>query len=391
VSSYAASISSTGISAPTYAQILAYLTASYQAIYGADAVLTPDSQDGQWLAILAKCLNDTNQAAVAVYNSFSPATAQGAGLSSNVKLNGLRREASSNSTAPAVIVGQVGTTITNGVVADPFSNQWSLPASVVIPVEGEITVTLTAVNAGALALADGTVMTILTPTRGWQSTTTSASATMGNAVETDAALRQRQSVSAAMPAVSPLDAVIAAVANVPGVIQSVVYENPTGSTDGNGIPSHSISAVVEGGDTIAVATAIAANKTPGTGTYGTTTEVIVDQKGVPNSISFFELDFTEIFVTITIKALAGYVSTTGTALVASVAAFINSLSIGEESYLNRLYGPANLNNALPLAATYNVTSIVQGLASGSQSATDLPIAFNKQAQALVANITLVVT
>ena len=60
--------------------------------YGSDAVLTPDSQDGQLLAVFAQAIYDNGQALIAIYNSFSPATAQGAGLSSLVKINGLARD-----------------------------------------------------------------------------------------------------------------------------------------------------------------------------------------------------------------------------------------------------------------------------------------------------------
>ena len=89
LTSIAPIVSATGISVPTYAQVLAYFTTQFQGIYGADVYLGNDSQDGQWLGVIAAAVNDTNNAAVAVYNSFSPATAQGASLSSNVKLNGL--------------------------------------------------------------------------------------------------------------------------------------------------------------------------------------------------------------------------------------------------------------------------------------------------------------
>ena len=78
----AASITDTGITAPTFAEIYSYLVGQYQGIFGADIYITPDSQDGQFLAIIAAAINDSNAAAIAIYNSFSPATAQGQALSS---------------------------------------------------------------------------------------------------------------------------------------------------------------------------------------------------------------------------------------------------------------------------------------------------------------------
>ena len=50
----AATVSPTGISIPNFNDVLLSLIASYTNIYGADVVLTPDTQDYQWLAIIAR-------------------------------------------------------------------------------------------------------------------------------------------------------------------------------------------------------------------------------------------------------------------------------------------------------------------------------------------------
>ena len=53
LSTLAATISATGISAPTYDEILTSLQTSFQSIYGSDAYISADSQDGQMLAVFA--------------------------------------------------------------------------------------------------------------------------------------------------------------------------------------------------------------------------------------------------------------------------------------------------------------------------------------------------
>src|SRR6185503_10030857 len=97
-----------------------------------------------------------------------------------------------------------------------------------------------------------------------------------------AELRARQVVSTALPSLSVMDGTVGAVANVTGVTRFKGYENDTGSADVNGIPAHSISIVAEGGDSQEIADAIARHKTPGTGTYGTTSVTTYDAQGVPN-------------------------------------------------------------------------------------------------------------
>lgn len=73
----APTVDENGISVPQYSDILTFMKTQYRAIHGDDAYLESDSQDGQFLAIVAAAINDCNAAAVAIYNSFSPATAQG--------------------------------------------------------------------------------------------------------------------------------------------------------------------------------------------------------------------------------------------------------------------------------------------------------------------------
>lgn len=382
-----ATVTPTGISAPSFSDILASLIATMQSIFGSDIYLPPDSQDYQMLAVFALAISDQNQTMIAIYNGFLPTFAQGAGLSALVKINGLVREGSTNSTAVVTITGTAGTTITNGVVQDVNGLLWNLPASVVIPNAGFISVTATCQTAGAVTAAAGAISIISTVILGWQSVSNPAAATVGVAVESDAALRRRQAVSTALPAVTPLQSILAAVANITGVSRYAIYENNTGSTDGNGVPGHSISLVVQGGDVTTIAEVIEQTKSPGTGTYGTTSEIVEDPAGLPITINFFELVDVPIYVAVTIQPLAGYVAATGTALVAAIVAFINGLAIGEEVFFNWLFGPASLYGS-PLGLTYRVTALFIGLAPSPAGTADIPIPFNEAASCATANVTL---
>lgn len=383
-------VNAAGISAPTFPDILASRKADYQGIYGADIYLEADSQDGQIVAIEAAAINDTNAAIIAVYNAFSPATAQGAGLSSAVKINGLRRLIASNSTADVTIIGQAGTIISSGLIGDDLGHQWALPATVTVPIGGSIVVTATAVELGNIAALANTITRIVTPTRGWQSVNNAGAATPGAPIEPDATLRQRQSVSTSLPALSVIGGIIGAVANLSGVERYKGYENPTGSTDGDGIPAHSISLVVQGGDAVQIATAIAEKKTPGTGTHGTTSEVIIDPAGVPNTINFYRPTVLRLLVEVDITALSGYVSTTGDALIASVVAYVATLDIGTDVYVSKLAAAADLYNG-PLSLTYNLTAVRVAVSPSSPGTSDIVVAFNELASLATADVTLAVT
>lgn len=405
MTSLAAQITAAGISAPDYPTILASLQDSYRGIYGSDVDLDPDTQDGQLLAIFARAIYDCNQSVISSYNAFSPNTAQGTGLSNLVKLNGLRRKIPTNSTAVLTLVGAVGTVITNGVVGDNVNldTRWTLPATVTIPLSGTIDVTATCTAPGSTAAAIGSLTRILTPTFGWQSATNSAIATAGNPVEADPELRQRQTVSTALPALSNLQAIYSVIDNLDGVTRLAVYENDTDSADSNGISAHSISAVVLGGDVTAIANAIASKKAPGTGTYGSTSVVVVDSHGVSDTIHFYILALTNLDVHVTVKALAGFAATTEPLIQAAVAAFISGLDIGEDSYYLRLVAPANLEGDVAVATsglsqadldvlskTFTVTAVTQGAHGGLLSAADVVIAFNAAATCGASQVSITV-
>lgn len=378
-------IDATGIHAPTYAYLLDWLKGKYREIYGNDIYLEADSQDGQWLAILASAINDANGAAVAVYNTFSPATGQGAALSCNVKINGLIRRTPSNSTVDVKLVGQAGTTISNGVVRDGNNNRWSLPASVVIGTSGEVVVTATCQTAGSVLALPGEVNQIATPTLGWQSVSNPTAAAPGRPVETDAELRHRQTDSVALPSLTVLDGIAGAISGLAGVSRYKPYENDTKVTDANGIPGNSISLVVEGGDVTEIAKTIALKKTPGAGTYGTTTEGIADKYGILHPISFFRPTNVDVFVKVELKALAGYSSTVASKIQTRVADYIDALDIGETVYLTRLYLPANLAGD-PEGETFDIVTLTIGKSASSLAADNLVIAFNEAASSDIANV-----
>ena len=208
MSDFAPTISAAGIDAPDFAKILAVLNERVREIFGDDIYIEPDSQDGQLLGVYSLALSDLNAAAAAVYNAFSPATAQGNGLSSVVKINGLRRKLPSRSQAEVRIGGVVGTVIRNGIVSDG-TTRWTFP-EVVIPPAGAVTVTATAEADGAIQAAAGTITQISTPVRGWQTATNPLAAIEGRPVESDAELRIRQTRSVAKPSQSLWESMYAA-------------------------------------------------------------------------------------------------------------------------------------------------------------------------------------
>ncbi|MFC2341973.1 MAG: baseplate J/gp47 family protein, partial [Selenomonas artemidis] len=305
---FAPYIDDAGLHVPTYADIRDDLIAQFKKIYGEDIYLGNDAQDYQMISAFALKTYDTMQMLQIVYHNQSAKTAVGTGLSSRVKLNGLRRKTATHSTCVLTLTGVPGTTIPAGIVEDTQGRKWELPEK--IRFEGEtLETTAQCQDVGAVEAPVGTITKISNPQYGWLSVTNKVPAVKGRPIETDEELRKRQSISTAIPSQNMVDSTIAGIASVAGVTRYKVYENDTNSTDENGVPGHSIAAVVEGGLDSAVAEQIYLRKGPGCGTHGTTTTIYVNSDGLKNEIRFFRPIYQEVAVKVTIKKYAIFVTT----------------------------------------------------------------------------------
>ena len=262
-------IDDAGLHLPTYNDIRDDLVEQFKQIYGQDIYLENDSQDYQMISAFALKTYDTMQLLQIVYNNRSPKTAVGTGLDAIVKLNGIARKDASYSTCVLTLTGTIGTIIANGVVEDEAGLSWNLPSNVRFNT-GTIEVTAQCETIGAVEALPGSITKIKNPQKGWLTATNTVPAIVGKPVETDEELRYRQSISTAIPSQNMLNSTIAGIASVSGVKRYKVYDNDSNETDKNGIPGHSIAAVVEGGLDADIAEQIYLRKGPGGGTYGTT-------------------------------------------------------------------------------------------------------------------------
>ena len=386
-----ATVTAQGISAPAYQTILTTITGYFQQIYGTDAYLDPDSKDGQMVALVALAIHDANNTAIAVYNSFSPSTGMTDALSRNVKINGISRRAATNSTADLTLAGAAGTTITNGSVKDANGIIWNLPASVTIGPGGTVIATSTCSVSGAVAAVAGSVSKINTPTRGWLSVTNASAATVGSAAETDSELRIRQRQSVALPSLTPFAALDGAIANVTGVTRHKLYENDTGSVDANGLPAHSVAAIVDGGDVNAIAQVIQGKKGQGVATFGSTSVTVPDAWQNPHTISFSRSSPVPVFVAITLKVFQGYTTQVGNDIKKAIADYVNSLDIGDDLLLSRIYSPANLGVVSGGESRYyDINSLQIGRSAATVAPANIVTAFNEAVTCSVDNITVTV-
>jgi hypothetical protein len=198
--------------------------------------------------------------------------------------------------------GPTGTTynlpITDGAVTWQFVGQGAAMALV------ECTATLT----GPLTSPAYTCVVIVTPIAGWFGTWNPLDGLVGSNVETDSAYRLRRDEEIGAEGTGYLNAIRAAILKVGAgtdnpVTACTVFENITDETNAAGDPPHSIEALVQGGDNLAVATAIFNNLPAGIQPFGqtnTVTETIADSAGNPQTVQFSRPNPITIYVVIAV-------------------------------------------------------------------------------------------
>lgn len=387
-------IDNTGLHTNTYSDILDYLLAQMHVIYGDDIYLGTDSQDYQMLSVFARMIYEEEQCSQMNYQARSPVTAStDDAVDALVTMNGITRKSASYSTVTVTLTGIAYTTITGGVVKSTAGDKWNLPQSVVIGPTGTVSVVATAQELGAIKASAGTITQIVTPTYGWTSVTNPNAASVGQPVETTAELKARQQSSVAIPSQTPKEGVEAAIYNVSGVTDFVVYENDTSITanyntqNHTGGPAHSITCVIKGGSDNDIANAIDLRKTIGCYLEGDVVVSVLDEYNSPNIIRFYRPDETLVYITLNIKALSGYSSEIATLIKEAIVSYLGELKIGHDLYISQLYEAA-LSVSPDVKPYFAISSITQGTTSGSQSSTDLTAAFDGLFYTNVASITI---
>lgn len=148
--------------------------------------------------------------------------------------------------------------------------------------------------AGAIETEDG-IGAIETPVAGWDDSRNLADGTTGRSLETDAAFRLRREVLLAATGAATIEAILADIVAVTGVVEAHVYENITLVTDADGVPGKAFEAVVQA---TAVDAATAAQIVSGNeDTYDLTDADTLKMKidgGAEDTATFNIADFVDI-------------------------------------------------------------------------------------------------
>ena len=167
-----------------------------------------------------------------------------------------------------------------------------------------------------------------------------------------------------------------------------VYENDTNISavdeDDNpyGLPAHSVTCVVEGGDDNDIAEAILYHKGIGCYTNGSTVVKVTDQNEYINTIRFYRPTYVPIYVHVKVKKYTGYISSLASSIKSAVYDYLEGLEIGRDVSISMLTGIVVGCNPNPSKPLFGISAITIGRSESALAAGDVDIDYNEVAAPL---------
>lgn len=276
-----------GFVAPPEAEILAGTQADINAAFGGNlnfstqgGAATNPTPQGQLAASEAAIIGDANALFLWFCNQVDPAFSSGRMQDAIGRIYFISRIPGAPTVVQATCSGLAGVVIPIGALAkDANGNLYTCTQGGTIPASGSIVLPFAATVDGPTPCAAGALSTIYQTIYGWDSIINASAGALGQLVETAAQFEARRALSTAINSMGPLDAILAAALNVPGVLDAYANENDTNSPviiGGVTILANSIYVCVLGGASSAVAQAIWSKKAPGCGYTGNTVITVTD-------------------------------------------------------------------------------------------------------------------
>lgn len=406
-------VTSTGFIRPSLDEIKTDLEDACKGVFGESIDVSPQSNFGQLIGVMAERYSDLWEQGEAVYNAYSPDSATGVSLDNLAAITGTLREPARRSTSDShFLFGNNGTVVpagsivvveTTGVRFRTIASEtlatataWAPATAVAVGAirrngatqrcyrcttagttagSGGPTTTDEAItdntavwrymgDGAAYALCDiesedtgpkvgaaYTINEIGTPVAGWLGTRNSHDAVLGADIETDASLRARREDELRASGAGTVESIRADVLAVADVTSCTVYENETDATV-DGIAPHTFEVVALGGVNADIAQAILDTKPAGIGTTGAITVAVVDSQGFSHDIKFTRPTEVPIYVVYNLTYDANLLpADAADQIKASIVEWGDSQKVGKDAV-----------SAAILARAFMITGILDGSA-----------------------------
>ena len=335
---------------------------------------------GVFAASLAECWGAAYDASV----QFDPLKNSGAGQAGTVQLNAIMKKPGGRSVVSMILGGVPGTRVPEGSRISTPNGQLTFAtiADAVIEDSGSAFVDAECESKGANDPESNSVTRIVDPVIGWQGARNAETTSLGSEEETEEELRRRQQRSTSLTSYRQIDAIYAAVMNVPGVIWCRAYQNDKHYPfDTRGIPFKEVAVVAEGGSDKEIFDALFLRFPVTVLGYGNQVMIRHDAQGVSYPIAFSRPVEVPVWVEVTLDVTtrADFPDDYKQAIANEILTYAryggegnnDGFPPGADIVRSRLYTPINR------VPGHRVLSVKLGVAEGHYAETDIPIEWNK--------------
>lgn len=313
-------IDGNGLTTATQQELLDFLTAKYQQIYGPNIDLSSSSQDGQMTNIFIQVTLDVEDIVATAYSARDINQAVGTQLDTLVYW--IQRLGGDFTIQPITIVFSQAVTIYGldqtvqpiFTIADSAGNQYELVTTYSAGGPGSVAgLIFQAVDPGAVQSDLNTITVPVTIVLGVSSINNPTTwTTLGINAETDASFRLRALASVSIASQGFFNALFSGLRNITGETKTVLYENyldtvsPNSATIVPDIPPHCMWAIVQGtGDPAVIAQNIYNQRSLGCNMKGEQTYDIVQADGSIFTVQWDNAVEEDIFIQFTATSIDG--------------------------------------------------------------------------------------
>lgn len=349
-------LTSTGFVPKTLDEILTSVKARLRSSYGSGVDTDTDSVIMVTLLPIILELVELWQGSQGQYDFFNKLNAEGISLDNLGAILNIPRLSGIKSTVIVEAEGIEGAIIPVNFIRsvedtnEPFQTiqLFTLPDVGSQPLE----FSMSALNDGPVVSIAGTLNQGILPS-GVTSIINTVDANTGTFDETDEEYRIGLGTRLSALGAGTVVAIKAALLTIPNIVSAKVFENDTNATDANGLPPHSIRALVEGATDQDIWDVLGIKKGAGTFTDGTEVGTFTDQ--VDNqefTMRFSRPDVIPIFVTVVVTSKDGTYPVTGDDDIENaILAEGNLFELGDDVILPRLQ---NAVTSVPGIITYTL-------------------------------------
>jgi uncharacterized phage protein gp47/JayE len=383
-------VTSTGFTKKTFDDIEADIIDYQRENIDSGLVLSADTNLGQENKSITLQLAELWEVAEAIYASFDPDTSSEWALDKLASLTGTLRNKWTKTTVTARVTLNPNKSLPAGSVAnlsgrpnDRFVTTAEVAGSAG---GGDFDAYFEAEEAGPIEVGIGQLTEISEAVSGWTAVNNLVAGDPGSEPEEDPDFRDKREDELTASGSTNLDAIVAGVSRVSGVVDVIGKENDKDYVVA-GLPPHSVEMIIRGGANPDIAQAIFVEKSAGIDTYGGSSEVVTDSQNNTHTIFFTKGTSLVFYCDVEVETNDDWNGSTSIANIKTlVEAYINALGLGDDVIYDKVKAAV-----LDEPGVLRITSMEIDFSTPPASTTDLSVLESQFATADVANINVSVT